>query len=208
MITNINVNVFLVLQVSQPHMNETRYIRGAVARYKGFLHLIKRNKEQGIQSFVVPTYDIDLIWHTHQLHPASYTEDLFKYMGRILEHDDTDSDRSKGQKLDVGFTGTNRTFEDLFGRRYWRAGAMYKGVAPSPVRLSPYLGTDMKKEASCTQNPKLQLPSREVFEVINTTMLLCIQMLPSLTSSKDMFCLMNLPGDVGVRRRKEPARGT
>ncbi|KAG6433557.1 hypothetical protein SASPL_105171 [Salvia splendens] len=152
--------------VSQPHMNETRYIRGAVARYKGFLHLIKRNKEQGIQSFVVPTYDIDLIWHTHQLHPASYSEDLVKYMGRILEHDDTDSDRSKGQKLDVGFTGTNMTFEDLFGRRYWRAGAMYKGVAPSPVRLSPYSGTDMKEESSCTQNPKLQLPSREVFEVM------------------------------------------
>ncbi|KAG6436864.1 hypothetical protein SASPL_101768 [Salvia splendens] len=152
--------------VSQPQMNETRYIRGAVARYKGFLHLIKRNKEQGIQSFVVPTYDIDLIWHSHQLHPASYSEDLLKFMGRILEHDDTDSDRSKGQKLDVGFTGTNRTFEDLFGRRYWRAGAMYKGVAPSPVRLSPYSGTDMKKEPSCTQNPKLQLPSREVFEVM------------------------------------------
>ncbi|KAL1545207.1 glycine-rich domain-containing protein 1-like [Salvia divinorum] len=153
-------------QVSQLHMNDTRYIRGAVARYKGFLHLIKRNKEQGIQSFIVPTYDIDLIWHTHQLHPASYSEDLLKFVGRILGHDDTDSDRSKGQKLDVGFTGTNRTFEDLFGRRYWRAGAMYKGIAPSPVRLSPYSGTGMEKVPGCTQKPNLELPSRKVFEVM------------------------------------------
>ncbi|XP_057784320.1 glycine-rich domain-containing protein 1-like [Salvia miltiorrhiza] len=153
-------------QVSQLHMNDSRYIEGAVARYRGFLHLIKRNKEQGIKSFVVPTYDIDLIWHTHQLHPASYGEDLLKLMGRILEHDDTDSDRTKGQKLDVGFTGTNRTFEDLFGRRYWRAGAMYKGSAPSPVRLTPYSGSVTKKVPSCDESPKIALPVMEVFEVM------------------------------------------
>ncbi|XP_057784319.1 glycine-rich domain-containing protein 1-like [Salvia miltiorrhiza] len=153
-------------QVSQLHMNDTRYIGGAVARYKGFLHLIKRNKEKGIKSFSVPTYDIDLIWHTHQLHPVSYCEDLVKLMGKILEHDDTDSDRTKGQKLDVGFTGTTKTFEDLYGRRYWRAGAMYKGSAPSPVRLTPYSGTIMKKVPSFNESPKVALPAIKVFEVM------------------------------------------
>ena len=150
-------------------MNDTRYIIGAVARYKGFLHLIKRNKEKGIKSFSVPTYDIDLIWHTHQLHPVSYCEDLLKIMGKILEHDDTDSDRTKGQKLDVGFTGTTKTFEDLYGHRYWRAGAMYKGNAPSPVRLTPYLGTVTKKVASLNESPIVALPATKVFEVLLKT---------------------------------------
>ncbi|KAG6394310.1 hypothetical protein SASPL_144894 [Salvia splendens] len=152
--------------VSQCHMNDTHYIIGAVARYKGFLHLIKRNKEKGIKSFSVPTYDIDLIWHTHQLHPVFYCEDLLKIMGKILEHDDTDSDRTKGQKLDVGFTGTTKTFEDLYGHRYWRAGAMYKGNAPSPVRLTPYLGTVTKKVLSLNESPIVALPATKVFEVM------------------------------------------
>ncbi|KAL0450088.1 UNVERIFIED_CONTAM: Glycine-rich domain-containing protein 1 [Sesamum latifolium] len=132
-------------QVSRTHMNDNRYIQGAVARYKGFLHLIKRNKEKGIKSFSVPTYDIDLIWHTHQLHPASYCKDLLKIMGKILDHDDTDSDRTKGQKLDVGFSGTTNTFEEMYGSRYWRAGAMYRGSAPSPVRPTPYSGIVTKE---------------------------------------------------------------
>ncbi|MCD9558676.1 hypothetical protein HAX54_016208 [Datura stramonium] len=47
-------------QVSRPHINNDLYLEGAVARYKGFLHLIRRNKERSIKSFTVPTYDIDL----------------------------------------------------------------------------------------------------------------------------------------------------
>lgn len=112
-------------------MSDERYLEGAVARYKGFLHLIKRFKEKNMSRYCVPTYDIDLMWHTHQLHSVSYCEDLVRIMGKVLEHDDTDSDRTEGEKLDVGFTGTTKAFEALFGRRYWRAGAMYKGTPPS-----------------------------------------------------------------------------
>ncbi|KAL0332404.1 UNVERIFIED_CONTAM: Glycine-rich domain-containing protein 1 [Sesamum calycinum] len=153
-------------QVSRTHMNDNRYIQGAVARYKGFLHLIKRNKEKGIKSFSVPTYDIDLIWHTHQLHPASYCKDLLKIMGKILDHDDTDSDRTKGQKLDVGFSGTTKTFEEMYGSRYWRAGAMYRGSAPSPVRPTPYSGIVTKEVPTSNENQKLILPTMKVLEVM------------------------------------------
>lgn len=147
-------------------MNDNRYIEGAVARYKGFLHLIKRNKEKAIQSFSVPTYDIDLIWHTHQLHPVSYCDDLLKIMGKILEHDDTDSDRTKGQKLDLGFSGTTKTFENMYGSRYWRAGAMYRGSTPSPVRTTPYSGIITKKVPTSNENQKITLPMVEVLEVV------------------------------------------
>ncbi|KAL6571875.1 hypothetical protein OROHE_002744 [Orobanche hederae] len=82
-------------QVSRPYMDDDWYLEGSIARYKAFLHLIKRNREKSIKSFSVPTYDIDLIWHTHQLHPVSYGTDLLQIMGKISDHDDTDSDRTK-----------------------------------------------------------------------------------------------------------------
>ncbi|KAJ6335390.1 hypothetical protein OIU78_012090 [Salix suchowensis] len=76
-------------------MKNGTFLEEAVARYKGFLYLIKRNQGRSIKHFCVPTYDIDLIWHSHQLHPVSYCKDLVAIIGRVLEHDDTDSDTGR-----------------------------------------------------------------------------------------------------------------
>ncbi|CAH1421329.1 unnamed protein product [Lactuca virosa] len=124
-------------QVSRPHFKKDLFLQEAVARYKGFLHLIRRNRERSLKRFCVPTYDVDLIWHTHQLHPLSYCKDMVELLGKILEHDDTDQNRSKGQKLDTGFSDTTKQWEETFGLRYWRAGAMYRGGAPSPITTTP-----------------------------------------------------------------------
>ncbi|KZV58438.1 hypothetical protein F511_22122 [Dorcoceras hygrometricum] len=153
-------------QVSRAHMNDDRYLEGSVARYKGFLHLIKRNTEKSIKSFSVPTYDIDLIWHTHQLHPASYCQDLLEIMGKVLNHDDTVQDRTKGQKLDVGSSTTSKTFEEMYGSRYWRAGAMYRGSTPSPVRTIPYPVSATKKVAASIENQKIDIPKIKDLEVM------------------------------------------
>ncbi|KAL8143018.1 hypothetical protein V2J09_016050 [Rumex salicifolius] len=114
-------------QVSRPHMSDDLFLQESVDRYKGFLYLMKMNMEKSAMYSCVPTYDIDLIWHTHQLHPSSYSKDLIQLLGMVLEHDDTDSDRSEGNTLNLSFKQTTQQWEDLFGRSYWRAGAMYKG---------------------------------------------------------------------------------
>lgn len=95
-----------------------------------------KETEIGLLSTCIPTYDIDLIWHSHQLHPASYDKDLVAIMRKVLEHDDTDSDRTNCQKLDVGFSEITKQWEEIFSTRYWRAGAMYHGGAPSPLTIS------------------------------------------------------------------------
>lgn len=138
-----------------------------MARYKGFLHLIKRNKERSISRFCVPTYDIDLIWHSHQLHPVSYCKDLVAIMGKVLEHDDTDSDRSKGQKLDVGFSETTKQWEETFGTRYWKAGTMHRGHPPSPLTVDKYKIDAMhSNSAPSNRNQNLiQLPQKMLAEV-------------------------------------------
>ncbi|EEC68555.1 hypothetical protein OsI_36873 [Oryza sativa Indica Group] len=125
--------------VDTPTMHDQRFLEEALARYKGFLYLIKTNQENKMKLFRVPTYDVDVIWHTHQLHPATYCHDMLKLIGRVLEHDDTDDDRSEGKKLDTGFSGTTKQFENAFGARYWKAGAMYRGNLPSPVTSNPQM---------------------------------------------------------------------
>ncbi|CAI0405390.1 unnamed protein product [Linum tenue] len=155
-------------QVSRPHMSHHVFLEEAVARYKGFLHLIKRNRERSIKAFCVPTYDIDLIWHTHQLHPVSYCKDLGALLGKILEHDDTDSDRTKGNKLDVGFSGTTKQWENTFGTRYWKAGGMYRGAAPSPVTSSHFTSNlSSKGTAQLKDYPgTIHLPQKKTVEVL------------------------------------------
>ncbi|KAJ6816584.1 glycine-rich domain-containing protein 1 [Iris pallida] len=152
-------------QVSRPSMNNDRFLEEAVARYKGFLHLIKRNQERKTKCFCVPTYDIDLIWHSHQLQPSDYCKDMVGLLGRILEHDDTDSDRTKGQKLDTGFSEATKLWEDAYGLRYWRAGAMYRGSMPSPLTATPYLfNYDCETELISARSKKI-LPLQQMMAV-------------------------------------------
>ncbi|KAL2931327.1 Glycine-rich domain-containing protein 1, partial [Bienertia sinuspersici] len=110
-------------------LNNDVFLKDAMARYKGFLYLIRTNKRKNMKHFFVPTYDVDLMWHSHQLNPIPYNDDSSKLFGKVLEHDDTDSDRTKGKKLDTGFTGTSKLWEDTFGLSYWKAGTMNRGNA-------------------------------------------------------------------------------
>lgn len=137
--------------------------------------------ERSIKRFCVPTYDIDLIWHTHQLHPISYCKDLSRAVGKILEHDDMDSDRTKGKKLDTGFSGTTKQWEETFGTRYWKAGAMYRGGMPSPVTKIPLLPNLLRKDmlASNECQKMIQLPEVKIVEVVSTFFIICRFQVPS-----------------------------
>ncbi|KAI5082204.1 hypothetical protein GOP47_0001947 [Adiantum capillus-veneris] len=120
-------------QVSKPHMMVESFLSAAEQRYKAFLHLFKMTD---CKVFLVPTYDIDLLWHTHQLNPKVYLVDLTRILGRVLEHDDTDTDRSSDQKLDEGFCQTAERWLQSYGSVYEKAGAMYRGEPPAPVYSS------------------------------------------------------------------------
>lgn len=150
-------------------MQDTLLLTEALARYKGFLHLIRINQDKSLKRFCVPTYDVDIMWHSHQLCPISYCNDLMSLLGKVLEHDDTDSDRSKGKKLDTGFTETTKQFEDTFGLRYWRAGVMYRGKLPTPLTAIPVSFSGSEKGGISARHNQnfLRLPSTKVVEVLN-----------------------------------------
>lgn len=56
----------LYSRFSEPYMADTVYLIRAKNRYKGFLHMLQRFREDGY-SRLVPTSDILLMWLTHQV---------------------------------------------------------------------------------------------------------------------------------------------
>jgi hypothetical protein len=57
----------------------------ACTRYHRFLRLFR----SGTAEMQVPTMDIDLCWHTHQLFPATYRNWCIQILHRVINHDDT-----------------------------------------------------------------------------------------------------------------------
>lgn len=113
--------------VSLPHYRDDRFLKNALERYKKYLLLTKNNQK----SFLVPCYDIDLMWHTHQLMTRAYREDVGASLGYVLNHDDTDTDRSPGSKLSDSFLATRQLWQAAYGEEYSIAGAMYRGSPPA-----------------------------------------------------------------------------
>lgn len=62
----------------------------ANTRYHKFLLLIRPNSSnKKAAKHFVPTLDIDLCWHTHQLFPVSYRAWCIEHIGTAINHDDT-----------------------------------------------------------------------------------------------------------------------
>ncbi len=66
----------------KPEMSEDEVSR-AVHQYRRFLTLKIRYPEANL----VPTDDIDLIWHTHILDTGNYASDCQRLFGSFLHHD-------------------------------------------------------------------------------------------------------------------------
>ncbi|KAF1803770.1 hypothetical protein FB192DRAFT_1369666 [Mucor lusitanicus] len=56
-----------------------------IRQYSSFLQLLKTNPKLT----AVPTFEIDLAWHTHMLFPNNYRKFTAKFVGKFLNHDDT-----------------------------------------------------------------------------------------------------------------------
>ncbi len=59
-----------------------------------YLHLKSKHPD----TFLVPCYDFDLVWHAHQLDPVTYAADTKAVLGKLMPHDDSVNDRSEGER--------------------------------------------------------------------------------------------------------------
>ena len=119
-------------QVFLPHYEDEKFLYYALGRYKWHLRL----KQENPDTFLVPCYDIDLMWHAHQVHPLTYKDDTMKLLGKVLKHNDSVNDRTPGSKLSTSEKTTRqiwRTAKVAFATN----GAMFRGEPPSGCNRSP-----------------------------------------------------------------------
>jgi hypothetical protein len=115
-------------QVSAPNFSEHSFLEEGLRNYHKFLHLKGKNDPSMV---IVPTYQIDLFWHTHMLSSIrGYYSDCKAIIGYEMHHDDSLNDRTEGGRLDVAFAATKAAWMQLYGERYEVEGGMYRGEPP------------------------------------------------------------------------------
>ncbi|KAL2856450.1 hypothetical protein BJY01DRAFT_203408 [Aspergillus pseudoustus] len=85
-------------------------LRRAVDRYDKFLHLFRLYPN----NFLVPTLDVDLVWHTHQCSAENYRQFVTERAGKFINHDD----KIGRGTLDNGFTSAEEWYRLAYGEQY------------------------------------------------------------------------------------------
>ncbi len=141
--------------VSLPHYENITFLSNAVDRYKKFITL----KKEYMSETLVPMYDQDLIWHTHQLCSADYRKDMIGFMGQLLHHDDTVSTRKIGSKRNNAELRTKDLWYKEYGTQLALPGTMFRGDPPFS-ELANF--NDMLYESKIRQRCCLRIDSMEI----------------------------------------------
>lgn len=109
----------------------THTLENARSRYKNFFMLFQRYPGR----LIVPTLDIDLVWHTHQLSHTQYYDYCMKEAGRFINHDDK---IGKG-KLDDSFGEMKGLYYKEFATSYniclcWDCEAIREAIERKPPK--------------------------------------------------------------------------
>lgn len=112
-----------------PRIITDEWIDRAISRYADFLQLARDHPRE----VLVPTLDIDLIWHAHMLSPLDYRDDCHALLGRLLSHDD----QKEALELKDAFDATAERWHESHGTPYvWRE----KRAAPPQQRQQQQSG--------------------------------------------------------------------
>nr|POE65285.1 glycine-rich domain-containing protein 2 [Quercus suber] len=80
-----------------------------LTKYERFIGLIANPIHMA-----VPTLDVDLAWHTHQLSARGYMNYTIKATKQFIDHDDKVAETA----LNTGFAWTSKTYQKLYGEPY------------------------------------------------------------------------------------------
>lgn len=89
----------------------------SIIKYERFLSIMRRFPRM----MAVPTLDVDLAWHTHQLSPGHYYLYTIKDTGKFINHDDKVGET----KLSDAFAWTSRIYGFLFRETYNECSCWY-----------------------------------------------------------------------------------
>ena len=132
-------------QVRWAEYEREDFLCDALARYGKLVGLWATTED----TFLVPTYDIDLMWHAHMANPAAYAADCMRLIGRLIGHDDSDTDRAFVvvvvviRQADCGAVGRQIPRHAWHTRR-----AMWRGEPPRWYYEEPLLAVNVGEALS------------------------------------------------------------
>ena len=88
----------------------TSTMKRLITKYQRYIEIIKAHPRQ----VAVPTLDIDLAWHTHQLSPPAYYAYTIDRTGKFVNHDD----KIEETKLSTAFEWTSKTYQKMYKELY------------------------------------------------------------------------------------------
>lgn len=109
-------------------------IQRAIVKYQRFLVIAKGAWKQ----MVVPTLDVDLIWHTHQLSPTGYYRMTTGGLSKLLDHDD----KVDETKLSTAFEWMCNTYFEKYNEVYSECICWYCECKSGNLRIRLALGGD------------------------------------------------------------------
>ncbi|KZT69341.1 hypothetical protein DAEQUDRAFT_726929 [Daedalea quercina L-15889] len=120
----------------------------ALARYHAFLDLLS----SASGPHYVPTFDIDLVWHTHQLKGNLYLKECKKLVGWYVDHDD----RVEENYLLDGLDETCRAWQQRFGVPYMHCGCPLpdESVVSKLSQFTRRHGLSSSKDCAALQLPQ------------------------------------------------------
>jgi len=115
--------MFLWEKFSAPYMSETVYLIAARLRYKGFLLILHKFKDE--VSSLIPASDILLMWLTHQSYPTVYKDDVDEMLEEM-----TRKVVQVGEKVEKTEVETTKELWDrYFNQPYEKAGGELSIIA-------------------------------------------------------------------------------
>ena len=117
-------------QVSGEPYTFDSFLENGRDNYEKFMKLTVPAKQLHI--ILVPTYQIDLMWHTHILSSIEdYNNDCIRLVKNTVHHDDSIDDRKDGGTLDLSYAATEKLWTSVYDTEYSVQDGMYRGEPPS-----------------------------------------------------------------------------
>jgi hypothetical protein len=105
---------YLVHRMVNKHKWDLLASQESVRKYKNFLILHYLYP----QTSLVPTSEIDEIWHNHILHTKNYTRDCNQIFGCYIHHNPSSGSQREREFLSDQYLKTMRLYEEKFEESY------------------------------------------------------------------------------------------
>ncbi|KAI2638591.1 hypothetical protein GGS21DRAFT_509045 [Xylaria nigripes] len=113
-----------------------------ITKYKRFAAIMGKYPRK----IAIPTLDVDLAWHTHQLSPAGYYKWMCSKTKRFIDHDD----KIDETRLSKAFEWTSKVYQEMNGEVYsectcWYCESVRAGHSSGLANMLPILKSERDK---------------------------------------------------------------